>query len=48
MMRYREAGSRLDDECFAQFYERKIAGGRIAYMEKHLANSADILYFEII
>lgn len=31
----------LDDECFAQFYEKHIVGGRIAYMEKHLANSAE-------
>ncbi|KAF7824573.1 cation/H(+) antiporter 28-like [Senna tora] len=32
---------RLDDECFAQFYERHIVGGRIAYAEKHLENSAE-------
>lgn len=32
---------RLDDECFAQFYERHIVGGRITYVEKHLANSAE-------
>ncbi|KAI9116486.1 hypothetical protein K1719_012653 [Acacia pycnantha] len=31
----------LDDECFAQFYDQHIVGGRIAYMEKHLANSAE-------
>ncbi|KAK7312098.1 hypothetical protein VNO77_35685 [Canavalia gladiata] len=31
----------LDDECFAQFYERHIVGGRISYMEKHLASAAE-------
>ncbi|XP_028248444.1 cation/H(+) antiporter 28-like [Glycine soja] len=31
----------LDDECFAQFYERYIVGGRISYMEKHLANASE-------
>ncbi|CAL0304363.1 unnamed protein product [Lupinus luteus] len=31
----------LDDECFAQFYEKHIVGGRIAYTEKHLANAAE-------
>ncbi|KAI4333110.1 hypothetical protein L6164_017957 [Bauhinia variegata] len=31
----------LDDECFAQFYEKHILGGRISYIEKHLANSAE-------
>ncbi|KAF7836060.1 cation/H(+) antiporter 28-like [Senna tora] len=32
---------RLDDEYFAQFYEKQVVGGRISYMEKHLANSAE-------
>ncbi|KAI4323421.1 hypothetical protein L6164_023028 [Bauhinia variegata] len=32
---------RLDDECFANFYEKHILGGRISYLEKHLANSAE-------
>lgn len=32
---------KLDDECFAEFYERHVSGGHGAYMEKHLANSAE-------
>ncbi|RAL39565.1 unnamed protein product [Cuscuta campestris] len=28
-----------DDECFAQFYDRHVAGGRVAYREKYLVNS---------
>nr|KYP67939.1 K(+)/H(+) antiporter 13 [Cajanus cajan] len=31
----------LDDECFAQFYEKHIVAGRIHYMEKHLANAGE-------
>ncbi|KAI9111676.1 hypothetical protein K1719_017366 [Acacia pycnantha] len=31
----------LDNECFAQFYDQHIVKGRITYMEKHLANSAE-------
>ncbi|XP_061361699.1 cation/H(+) antiporter 28-like [Gastrolobium bilobum] len=31
----------LDDEYFAQFYEKHIVGGRISYTEKHLANAAE-------
>ncbi|RDX97427.1 Cation/H(+) antiporter 28, partial [Mucuna pruriens] len=31
----------LDDECFAQFYEQHIVGGRISYVEKHLANAGE-------
>ncbi|GAU28581.1 hypothetical protein TSUD_269210 [Trifolium subterraneum] len=31
----------LDDECFAHFYDKYISGGRISYMEKHLANAAE-------
>ncbi|KAL1324749.1 cation/H(+) antiporter 28 [Arachis ipaensis] len=31
----------LDDECFAQFYEKHINGGRISYLEKHLASAAE-------
>ncbi|QCD88973.1 Cation/H+ exchanger [Vigna unguiculata] len=31
----------LDDECFAQFYEQHIVGGRISYLEKHLANASE-------
>ncbi|KAL3516476.1 hypothetical protein ACH5RR_023378 [Cinchona calisaya] len=30
---------KLDDECFAEFYDRHVAGGRVAYMEKYLINS---------
>ncbi|XP_010523665.1 PREDICTED: cation/H(+) antiporter 28 [Tarenaya hassleriana] len=37
-----EEEMKLDDECFAEFYERYIAtGGRVTYMEKHLANSSE-------
>ncbi|XP_038724197.1 cation/H(+) antiporter 28 [Tripterygium wilfordii] len=36
-----ELEMKLDDECFAEFYERQVAGGHVAYMEKHLANSAE-------
>ncbi|KAJ7949189.1 Cation/H(+) antiporter like [Quillaja saponaria] len=36
-----EEEMRLDDECFAKFYERYVAAGYISYMEKHLANSAE-------
>ncbi|XP_075645806.1 cation/H(+) antiporter 28 [Castanea sativa] len=36
-----EEEMKLDDECFAEFYERYVAGGQVAYMEKHLANSAE-------
>ncbi|XP_050209006.1 cation/H(+) antiporter 28 isoform X2 [Mercurialis annua] len=36
-----EAEMKLDDECFAHFYERYVAGGHVLYMEKHLANSAE-------
>ncbi|TKY67980.1 Cation/H(+) antiporter 28 [Spatholobus suberectus] len=31
----------MDDECFAQFYEKHIVGGRISYTEKHLANAGE-------
>ncbi|XVF22937.1 hypothetical protein REPUB_Repub12eG0213900 [Reevesia pubescens] len=40
-MAEQEEEMRLDDECFAQFYERYIAGGKVAYIEKHLANSSE-------
>ncbi|KAK6261027.1 hypothetical protein SCA6_015501 [Theobroma cacao] len=36
-----EEEMKLDDECFAEFYERYVAGGKVAYMEKHLANSSE-------
>ncbi|KAM7260025.1 hypothetical protein ACFE04_015766 [Oxalis oulophora] len=36
-----EEEMKLDDECFAHFYERHVAGGNVAYMEKHLANSSE-------
>ena len=36
-----EKERQLDDEYFAQFYERHIVGGRILYTEKHLANAAE-------
>nr|GMD74278.1 cation/H(+) antiporter 28 [Ipomoea batatas] len=31
---------KLDDECFAQFYDRHVASGRVAYREKYLVNSS--------
>ncbi|PRQ54708.1 putative cation/H+ exchanger [Rosa chinensis] len=36
-----EEEMKLDDECFAKFYERHVAIGQVAYMEKHLANSSE-------
>lgn len=36
-----EEEMRLDDECFAYFYERHVAGGHVAYVEKHLASSSE-------
>ncbi|KAL4310550.1 hypothetical protein GQ457_01G052300 [Hibiscus cannabinus] len=36
-----EEEMKLDDECFAHFYESHVAGGEVAYMEKHLANSSE-------
>lgn len=36
-----EEEMKLDDECFAEFYERHVAGGHVAYTEKHHANSAE-------
>ncbi|KAK7323225.1 hypothetical protein VNO77_26690 [Canavalia gladiata] len=36
-----EKEMKLDDECFAQFYEKHVIGGRISYVEKHLANAAE-------
>ncbi|KAM7509041.1 hypothetical protein LguiA_019494 [Lonicera macranthoides] len=30
---------KLDDEYFAEFYDRHVASGHVAYMEKYLANS---------
>ena len=35
-----EEEMKLDDECFANFYEKQVAGGKASYMEKHLVNSA--------
>ncbi|PHT54509.1 hypothetical protein CQW23_08971 [Capsicum baccatum] len=29
----------IDDECFAEFYDKHVAGGRVAYVEKYLVNS---------
>ncbi|KAG5539079.1 hypothetical protein RHGRI_019583 [Rhododendron griersonianum] len=34
-----EEEMRLDDECFTDFYDRHVARGRVAYMEKYLVNS---------
>ncbi|KAE8702025.1 DNA-directed RNA polymerase II subunit RPB11 [Hibiscus syriacus] len=36
-----EAEMKLDDESFTEFYEKYIAGGKVSYMEKHLANSSE-------
>ncbi|PNY03876.1 cation H(+) antiporter 28-like protein [Trifolium pratense] len=36
-----EKEMQLDDECFAEFYEKHVIGGKIAYAEKHLANAAE-------
>ncbi|TYH04794.1 hypothetical protein ES288_A08G034400v1 [Gossypium darwinii] len=36
-----EEEMKLDDESFADFYEKYVAGGKVAYMEKHLANSSE-------
>ncbi|XP_010068968.2 cation/H(+) antiporter 28 [Eucalyptus grandis] len=36
-----EQEMKLDDEFFANFYEKHVAGGPVAYSEKHLANSAE-------
>lgn len=30
---------KVDDECFAEFYDRHVSGGNVAYMEKYLVNS---------
>lgn len=38
-MEEQEQEMKLDDECFANFYERLIAQGLVSYMEKHLVNS---------
>ncbi|XP_022756811.1 cation/H(+) antiporter 28 [Durio zibethinus] len=40
-MAEQEEEMKLDDECFAEFYERYVAGGKVAYVEKHLANSSE-------
>ncbi|XP_057497657.1 cation/H(+) antiporter 28-like [Actinidia eriantha] len=34
-----EEEMKLDDECFADFYDRHVARGHVAYMEKYLVNS---------
>lgn len=36
-----EEEMKLDDECFAEFYEKHVAGGHVEYMEKYMANSND-------
>ncbi|KAK7401273.1 hypothetical protein VNO78_12629 [Psophocarpus tetragonolobus] len=36
-----EQEKQMDDECFTEFYEKHVIGGRISYMEKHLANAAE-------
>lgn len=33
--------ARLDDECFAEFYERCVAGGPVNYVEKYVSNGAE-------
>ncbi|KAK9748456.1 hypothetical protein RND81_02G058800 [Saponaria officinalis] len=34
-----EEEMKLDDECFANFYEKYVTGGNVSYLEKHLVNS---------
>ncbi|KAK3011562.1 hypothetical protein RJ639_012101 [Escallonia herrerae] len=34
-----EEEMKLDDEYFAEFYDRHVAGGHVSYMEKYLVNS---------
>ncbi|KAL9244097.1 hypothetical protein vseg_017906 [Gypsophila vaccaria] len=34
-----EEEMKLDDECFANFYEKYVARGNVSYLEKHLINS---------
>lgn len=41
MLPEQEKEMKLDDEYFAQFYERHVVGGRISYTEKHLVNAAE-------
>lgn len=38
-----EAEMRVDDACFAEFYQRHVAGrgGGVAYVEKYVANGAE-------
>lgn len=36
-----EEEMKLDDESFADFYDKYVAGGKVAYTEKHLANSSE-------
>ncbi|KNA11595.1 hypothetical protein SOVF_133650 [Spinacia oleracea] len=35
-----EEEMKQDDECFANFYEKHVAGGTVSYLEKHLVNSS--------
>lgn len=34
---------KLDDEYFTEFYDKHVAGGKVAYTERHLINSAAAL-----
>ncbi|XP_043692757.1 cation/H(+) antiporter 28 [Telopea speciosissima] len=36
-----EEEMKLDDECFAEFYESCVADGKVRYTEKYVANSLD-------
>lgn len=36
-----EEEMKLDNECFAEFYQRLVATGQVAYTENHLANSSE-------
>ncbi|KAF8403795.1 hypothetical protein HHK36_011901 [Tetracentron sinense] len=36
-----EEEMKLDDECFAEFYERFLADGRVTYVEKYVVNAAE-------
>ncbi|WKA02369.1 hypothetical protein VitviT2T_020566 [Vitis vinifera] len=38
-----EEEMKLDDEYFTEFYDKHVAGGKVAYTERHLINSAAAL-----
>ncbi|OVA19392.1 Cation/H+ exchanger [Macleaya cordata] len=36
-----EQETKLDDECFTEFYEKKVGHGKIEYLEKHVGNAKE-------